>query len=98
MSGGCRLILAIMIAVTPAGALAAGGAFVVDDAAVDEANHCTAQFWSSAASNHDFIAVAYPTCVVNLGKDVELGAIMQRSCQRRLGHERDFQGQDQSSG
>jgi hypothetical protein len=69
----------MIIALAPTSALAAGGAFVVDDAEVDALGKCTAQFWSSAASNHDFIAVAYPTCVVNLGKDVELGAMLQRS-------------------
>ncbi len=79
MRGGSRFLLAMTIVLAPASALAAGGAFMVDDAEVDEANHCTAQFWSSAASNHDFIAVAYPTCVVNLGIPVELGGQLQRS-------------------
>jgi hypothetical protein len=67
------------IALAPASALAAGGAFVVDDAVIDEPGKCTGQFWTSAASNHDFIAVAYPTCVVDLGKPVELGGLLKRS-------------------
>lgn len=40
---------------------------------------CTGQFWTSAASNYDFITVAYPICVVDLGKPVELGGLFQRS-------------------
>jgi hypothetical protein len=67
------------MALAPASALAAGGAFVVDDAVVGKPGECTAQFWSQDASNHDFIAVAYPTCVVNVGKAVELGALVERS-------------------
>ena len=79
MSDRSRFLLAIAIALAPASALAAGGAFVVDDAVIDEPGKCTGQFWTSAASNHDFIAVAYPTCVVDLGKPVELGGLLQRS-------------------
>jgi hypothetical protein len=67
------------IALAPASALAAGGAYVVDDAVIDDPGKCTGQFWTSAASNHDFIATAYPICVVNLGKPVELGGLFQRS-------------------
>jgi hypothetical protein len=76
---GSRFLLALIIALTPAGALAAGGAFVVDDASIDEPGKCTAQFWSSAATNHDFIAVAHPNCVVNVGKPVEFDGQLQRS-------------------
>ncbi|HEY1309840.1 MAG TPA: hypothetical protein VGF02_02740 [Pseudolabrys sp.] len=41
---GSRFLLAMMIALTPASALAAGGAYVVDDAEVDDTGKCTAQF------------------------------------------------------
>lgn len=79
MSDRSRFLLAMAIALAPASALAAGGAFVVDDAVIDDPGKCTGQFWTSAASNHNFIAVVYPTCVVNLGKPVELGGLLQRS-------------------
>ncbi|MGH6666023.1 MAG: hypothetical protein ACREB2_14165 [Pseudolabrys sp.] len=79
MASSSRFLLAMTFALTPTIALAAGGAFVVDDAEVGDPGKCTAQFWSSAATNHDFIAVVYPTCVVNLGKAVELGGLFQRS-------------------
>jgi hypothetical protein len=46
---------------------------------IDKPGKCTGQFWTSAASNHDFITVAYPICVVDLGKPVELGGLFQRS-------------------
>ena len=73
------IVLVVGVLLLPARADAAGGAFVVDDAVIDDPGKCTGQFWTSAASNHDFIAVAYPTCVVNLGTPVELGALMQRA-------------------
>ena len=79
MSDHSCFLLAMAIALAPASALAAGGAYVVDDAEVGKTGECTVSSWASAASNHDFIAVAYPTCVVNLGKPVELGGLLQRS-------------------
>ena len=73
-----RISFAAAIMLAPASALA-GGAYVVDDAEVAKPGECTVSSWASAASNHDFIAVAHPTCVVNVGKPVELGGQLQRS-------------------
>jgi len=74
-----RIILCLACLLMTVPAWAAGGAFAVDDADIRKPGECTGQFWTSAASNHDFIAVAYPTCVVNVGKAVEFGTLMQRS-------------------
>ncbi len=79
MSGPSRFFLTIMIALAPASALAAGGAFVVDDADIDKPGACKVESWASTASNHDFSAVTSPACVVKLGIPVELGGLLQRS-------------------
>ncbi len=63
----------------PTRAHAAGGAFVVDDAKIGNPGDCEVDSWQSAASNHDFAAVANPFCVVKLGIPVELGGLLQRS-------------------
>jgi hypothetical protein len=67
------------MALAPASALAAGGAFVVDDADIGNPGECKVESWMSAASNHDFAAVTAPACVVKLGYPVELGAALKRS-------------------
>lgn len=79
MSGPFRFFLTMMIVLAPASALAAGGAFVVDDAGIDKPGACKVELWASAASNHDFTAVTSPACVVKLGMPVELGGLLQRS-------------------
>ena len=40
---------------------------------------CKVESWVSAATNHDFLAVTSPACVVNLGIPVEVGAYIERS-------------------
>ncbi len=79
MGGFSRILFAMMMALAPASALAAGGAFVVDDTDIDKPGACKVESWASAASNHDFSAVTSPACVVKLGIPVELGAVLQRS-------------------
>ena len=80
----------------PAQAHAAGGAFAVDDVEIGKPGDCKVESWASIASNHDFIAVTSPACVVKLGIPVELGGQLQRSRgRRRLEHQRHAQGQDQ---
>jgi hypothetical protein len=79
MGGFSRLLLEMLMALAPASALAAGGAFVVDDVDVDKPGACKVESWASAASNHDFSAVTSPACVVKLGIPVELGGLLQRS-------------------
>lgn len=63
----------------PAGARASGGAYVVDSSEIGDLGECAVESWVSLASNHDAIAVTSPTCVVNLGTPVELGATVARS-------------------
>ncbi|HZL39285.1 MAG TPA: hypothetical protein VFC45_03295 [Pseudolabrys sp.] len=72
-------MLAMTIALAPVSALAAGGAYVVDDVAIDKPGACKVESWAAAASNHDFTAVTSPACVVKLGIPVELGGQLQRS-------------------
>jgi hypothetical protein len=79
MGDASRFFLAMIIMVAPASALAAGGAFVVDDVDIDKPGACKVESWASAASNHDFSAVTSPACVVKLGIPVELGGLLQRS-------------------
>lgn len=79
MTAGSRFLLAMTIALAPASALAAGGAYIVDDVSIDKPGACKVESWASAASNHDFSAVTSPACVVKLGIPVELGGLLQRS-------------------
>jgi hypothetical protein len=53
---------------------AAGGAFVVDDASIDESGvgACKVESWISLASNSDLFAVSTPACVVPLFLPTEL--------------------------
>ena len=61
-------------------ARAAGGAFAVDDAAVDDAGNCKVESWLSFASNRDFAAVTTPACVVPFFiKPVEIGVQAART-------------------
>src|SRR5207253_7603785 len=52
---------------------AAGGAFAVDDAAIDDVGACKVESWISLASNTDLIATSNPACVVPLFLPVEIG-------------------------
>jgi hypothetical protein len=57
---------------------ASGGAFMVDDAGVDDPGACKVESWAAFANNRDFIGVVAPACVVNLGRPVELAAPLGR--------------------
>lgn len=86
MSGPVRRLglLFLMLAAAVAGAGqadAAGTAYGVDTAEVSEAGSCKIESWLSWASNQDFLGVANPSCVVGLGRDVEVSAQIQRSRQ-----------------
>jgi hypothetical protein len=74
----CALVLAILVA-TPGHGHAAGGAFAVDDAGVDEPGACKVEAWTSFARNDDFIGAVAPACVVSLGRPVDLGVQVDRS-------------------
>jgi len=58
---------------------AAGTAYGVDTAEVGEVGNCKVESWLSWASNQDFIGVTNPSCVVNLGRAVEVSAQIQRA-------------------
>ena len=58
---------------------AAGAAYAVDTAEVNEPGACKVESWMSAAGNHDFFAATTPTCVVNMFRPVELSAQLARA-------------------
>jgi hypothetical protein len=84
MRGAGRIFIGILLA---AGVMAlasgrvqaAGGAFVVDDAAIDEVGACKVESSASFASNTDFIGLSTPACVVPFIRPVELGMIFART-------------------
>lgn len=77
---GACLSLSIAVAIHSCGhAWAAGTAFAVDTSEVSETGSCKIESWYSAASNQDAVAIANPSCVVDmLGRAVELGAQFAR--------------------
>jgi hypothetical protein len=56
----------------------ADGAFVVEDAEVDEPGKCKVESWTAFANNRDFIGVVAPACVFNLGRPVEISVPVAR--------------------
>src|SRR3977135_1441284 len=60
-------------------ARAANGAFAVEAADISEGGSCKLESWISTATNTDFSLVANPSCVVELGKPVELSVLSTRS-------------------
>src|SRR6266850_1076704 len=60
-------------------AWAANGAFAVDAADISEVGSCKLESWISTATNADFSLVANPSCVVDIGKPVELSVLSNRS-------------------
>jgi hypothetical protein len=58
---------------------AAGGAFAVDDAGVDEPGACKVESWASFSSRSHFMGSVTPACVVGIGKGLEIGGQFQRS-------------------
>src|SRR5262245_35539794 len=73
------LLAAGVTALAGRAAHAAGGAFVVDDAAIDEPFACKIESSASFAGNRDFIGLSTPACVVPFIKPVELGMIFART-------------------
>jgi hypothetical protein len=59
-------------------ARAANGAFAVDAADISEVGSCKLESWISTATNTDFSLVANPSCVVDIGKPVELSVLSTR--------------------
>jgi hypothetical protein len=73
------LLSAISAALLPEQAHAAGAAYAVDTAEVSEPGACKVESWVSAASNHDFFAATVPTCVLDVGRPVELSTQLSRA-------------------
>jgi hypothetical protein len=73
--GGLAIVFAAILAMLASGdqARGAGGAFAVDDAAVDDPGACKVESWVSSASNRDFAAVSTPACVLKLFFPTEVG-------------------------
>jgi hypothetical protein len=59
-------------------ARAANGAYAVEAADISEVGSCKLESWISTATNTDFSLVANPSCVVELGKPVELSVLSNR--------------------
>src|SRR4030088_1575916 len=59
-------------------AWAANGAYAVDAADISEVGACKLESWISTATNTDFSLVANPSCVVDIGKPVELSVLTNR--------------------
>jgi hypothetical protein len=72
--------ICLMVAGTLIGPVqAAGGAFAVDDAGVDDPGTCKVEAFASFARNDDFVGVVAPACVVSLGRPVDVGVQIDRS-------------------
>ena len=76
LAGAAALGLA---ALSPGAAQAAGGAFAVDDAAVDEPGACKVESAASFGSNRDFVGITTPACVVPFLRPVEIGMAIART-------------------
>jgi hypothetical protein len=84
--GRFRRIRAVRIAVLTAWAVAsghgavhaAGGAFFVDNAGVDDPGSCKVEAWASGARNGDRVFAVAPACAVSLGQPVEFGVQYDR--------------------
>jgi hypothetical protein len=68
------LMIAAILACLADVADAADAAYAVDTAEVASPGECKVESWISASSNRDFIAVANPSCGMNLLRDFELSA------------------------
>jgi hypothetical protein len=79
-AGRIAIAAAAIWACLPAGAArAANGGYAVDAADIAEVGSCKVESWLSAAANTDFIAVANPSCAVNIFRPVELSMQTVRS-------------------
>jgi hypothetical protein len=78
--GGVAIVFAVALAFAAGNqGYAAGGAFAVDDAAVDDPGACKVESWISSASNRDVAAVSTPACVLKLFLPTEVGVQAARS-------------------
>jgi hypothetical protein len=72
------MLLAMTAVFGASRAEAAGTAYGVDTAEVGDIGNCKVESWLSWASNQDFLAITNPSCVVNLGRAVEVSTQIQR--------------------
>jgi hypothetical protein len=70
---------AVALVLAASSAHAAGGAFAVDDAAIDDVGACKVESWISLASNTDLAAVSTPACVIPLFLPTEIGVQAARA-------------------
>ena len=78
-SAGRMAMVAVAAAVSVADrAWAANGAYAVDAADISEVGSCKLESWISTATNADFSLVANPSCVVDIGRPVELSVLNNR--------------------
>jgi hypothetical protein len=76
---GAAVVLVIAAAGLSGPAWAAGGAYAVDVADVAMPGACKVESWGSWASNSDFVGIGNPSCVVDLGRPVELSTQISRT-------------------
>jgi hypothetical protein len=65
--------MALAISSGSGAAYAAGGAFFVDNAGVDDPGTCKVETWASGARNGDLVFAVAPACAVSIGQPVEFG-------------------------
>jgi hypothetical protein len=76
----CAVAALALGLLAPSGAAqAAGGAFAVDDAGVDDPGACKVEAFASLARNDDFMGVVAPACVISLGRPLDIGVQFDRS-------------------
>ena len=76
LSTYCRILGVCALICWSARADAAGGAYVVDDAAIGMPGECQVETWASHADNGHLVAALAPACVVDLGAPVEFTTTM----------------------
>jgi hypothetical protein len=76
--GLCAALILVLSALAQR-AEAAGGAYAVEDADVEEPGECKVESWASFAGNRDRAGVVSFGCVFNLGRPVELNPQFERA-------------------
>ena len=69
---------ALALSVNQGASFAAGGAFFVDNAGVDDPGACKVEAWASGTRNGDRGFAVAPACAVSLGRPVEFGVQFDR--------------------
>lgn len=69
-----RLAFLTFAVCTPTGALAAGGADVVDDSAQETPGHCHVETWAAFGRDHSYLLNVSPACTPEALPQLEIGA------------------------